>query len=206
MALTALPSHAADTDTRDFAIYVDGKRAGESHVTVESKDGGVTVVSTTAEVTINRLLVHYSYSYNGTESWKDGKLVRLDSRTNDDGKRWTVSARVEKDVLKVTANNSEREVPADVWATTFARYPDTDRCNQAVPLLDSDTGKAMTAKLEFVGREELTLAGQKIACNHFRLRGDVSTDLWYDGKKRLVRQEALDQGHKVLTELTGSSK
>src|SRR5205823_3879235 len=127
-----------------------------------------------------------------------GKLVRLDSSTNDDGKRWTVSAVTDKENVKVTANNVEREVHGDVWSTTYARYPDTDRCNNTVHLLDADTGKELSAKLECVGREELAIGGQKMTCTHFRLRGDISTDLWYDGQKRLVRQEAVEQGHKVL--------
>jgi hypothetical protein len=203
---TASASLAADPETRDHTIYVDGKPAGESHVTIQTKDDGSIVVSTSAQVAIDRLLVHYKYSYSGKETWKDGKLVGLDSTTNDDGKRFNVSAVAGKENVKVTVNNTEREVHGDVWSTTYARYPDTDRCNKVVHLLDADTGKEMSAKLECVGREETVIAGQKMTCTHFRLRGDVSTDLWYDGQKRLVRQEGVEQGHKVLTEFTGVRK
>jgi hypothetical protein len=201
-----VPARAGEPETRDLAIYVDGKKSGESHVTIQTQDDGSTIVSSSAEVNINRVIVHYSYSFSGTETWKDGKLTRLDTKTNDDGKKLTVSAVAQKDVLKLKANNNEREVRGDVWSTTYARYPDVNLCNKNVPLLDVDTGKELVAKLEFVGAEEMAVAGRKTACNHFRLRGDVTIDLWYDGQKRLVRQESVEQGHKVLTELTAIRK
>jgi hypothetical protein len=206
LAAILAPVLAGEPETRDFAVNIDGKPCGQSHTTVQTKDDGSIVITTSADVSINRLLVHYAYNYNGTETLKDGKLVKLESKTNDNGKRWTVSAAADKDGLKLTVNGLERSIRGDVWGTTYARCPSKDMCDKAVPLLDVDSGKELAAKLESVGSEEIFVSGQKAACAHFRLRGDVSVDLWYDGEKRLVRQELMEQGHRILTELTGIRK
>src|SRR5262245_59116627 len=98
LAFAVTPVRPADPETRDLSIFVDGKKAGESHVTIQSQDDGTMVVSSSAEVSVNRVIVHYSYTFSGTETWKDGKLTRLDTKTNDDGKKLTVSAVAQKDV------------------------------------------------------------------------------------------------------------
>jgi hypothetical protein len=206
LTVALAPALAGEPEIRDFAVNIDGKPCGQSHTTVQPKDDGSTIITTVADVNIDRLLVHYAYSYNGTETWKDGKLVKLDSKTNDNGKRWIVSATTNKDGLKLIVNGVERSVRGDVWGTSYARYPNTELCDKIVPLLDVDSGRELTARLESIGSEEVFVSGQKAACTHFRLRGDVSVDLWYDGQKRLVRQELIEQGHKVLTELTGIRK
>src|SRR5207247_336142 len=53
-----------------------------------------------------------------------------------------------------------------------------------------------------IGAEQLIVATQPVTATHYRIRGDVDVDLWYDDEGRLVRQTSLESGHRTLLELT----
>src|SRR5439155_19811174 len=58
---------AADSETRDFTISIDGKKAGECHVTFCRQDNGQLTVSGQADVKVNYLVYSYTYSFRGIE-------------------------------------------------------------------------------------------------------------------------------------------
>jgi hypothetical protein len=182
---------------------VDGKQAGSYQMTVQQNANGTETMSAQADVKVTVAFVTaYSYSYRGTESWKDGRLLRLDSTANDNGKRYALTATAEGNGLRVNANGQQRLTRADVWTTTYWRQPDPRFINHGVPLLDADTGKDILGKLEYLDNKAITVAGQSVPCAHYRVSGPVQVDLWYDGQERLVRQESIEEGHRTVLELS----
>jgi hypothetical protein len=152
-------------------------------------------------VAVNFFLVRYRYTYSGTEVWKNGRLQQLRSITNDDGKNFDVMAWPDGEGLRVRVNGRERTTRADVWTTTYWKLADSRFRNQAVPLLDADTGRDINAALKYVGEESINVAGQPQKCNHYRLAGGVQVDLWYDSQDRLVHQDFIEDGHRTRLEL-----
>ncbi len=193
---------AADTEVRDFTVLVDGKRAGEYHMTITHQDDGSDVMTGQANVHVSYLVVSYKYNYNGTEVWMNGRLQRLDSNTNDDGKRYTVNAVYADNVLRVKVNGQMRTVRPDVWVTSYWRLPDAKFRNQAVPLLDADTGRDLSGNLQQVGTNSVNVNGQMQNCVHYKVTGSgIQADLWFDAKERLVRQESIEDGHRTVLDL-----
>jgi len=193
---------AADTETRDFNVNVDGKRAGAAHMKFEGADDGTITMSSDTDVTVPILVVNtFKYRYRGTEVLKDGRLLKFESTCNDDGKRYVVTAAAEDKGVRVKANKQERIVSKDVWLTSYWHRPDNNVVNQTVPLVDADTGRDLEAKVSYVGQEEVAINGQTQKVLHFRLTGKVEVDLWYDSADRIVRQEWMEDGHKMLVEL-----
>jgi len=121
------PTRAADIETRDFTVLVDGKPAGEVHMTIHRQDDGSTVMKCDTDITVSKLFIKYVYSYRGRESWKGGRLQRLDSTCNDNGKRYVVSAVAEGEGLRVRVNDQERMARPEVWLTSYWSLP-TPRC------------------------------------------------------------------------------
>jgi hypothetical protein len=196
-------ARAADTETREFGVSVDGKRAGGATMVIARADDGTTTVASDTEVRVTVLgLNAYKYSYRGKETWKDGKLVKFESTCNDDGKRYVVTAAAEAEGVRVKVNNQERMVKSNVWLTTYWAKPDNKVINQTIPLVDADNGRDLEAKVTFVGQEQMNIAGQAQNVMHYKLTGKVNVDLWYDAADRLVRQEWVEDGHKMLVELT----
>jgi hypothetical protein len=196
------PAKAADIETRDFVVLVSGKPAGEVHMTIHRQDNGQVRVRCDTDIKVSLLVGKYTYLYRGLEVWKDGRVVRFDSNTDDNGKRYVVAAVAEPRGLRVKVNNAERVVPADVWLSSYWCLPDPRLRDQQIPILDADTGRDLEGRLQFVATEKRTVATQNVNVNHYRLTGKVALDLWYDGSGRLVRQEWIDHGHRAVMELT----
>jgi hypothetical protein len=172
-------------------------------MTIHRHDNGTIQVRCDTDITVNFVVGSYKFIYRGHETWKDQRLQRLDSTTDDNGKRYFVTATAEAGGLKVRVNNVERMARSDVWLTSYWCLPDPKLRSGEIALIDADTGKDLKGKLEFVRSEKLVVAGQNVVLNHYRLTGSVTVDLWYDGSERLVRQEWLEQGrHKTTLELT----
>lgn len=195
-ALTG-PARAADIETRDFAVLVGNKPAGEVHMTIHRQDSGSISLRCDTDIKVTSGLVTYKYSYRGLEEWKDRRLVRLESNTDDNAKRFLVSAAQSADGLKVKVNNVERSIKADAWTSSYWCLPDP-KLHTALTILDADSGKDLEAKLTYVATEKHRVAGQEVTLNHYRLTGKVNVDLWYDGHQRLVRQEWMEQGHRTI--------
>ncbi|MBY0228738.1 MAG: hypothetical protein K2W96_05605 [Gemmataceae bacterium] len=196
-AVLAGAMRAADIETRDFAVLVSGKHAGEVHMTIEKDKAGAVTVRTDTDIKVAVLLSSYKYIFRGRETWKDKRLARLDSNTDDNGKRYLVSAAAGADGLKVKANDAERTVKAEAWTDTYWSLPDPKLRDAELTVLDADSGKDATGKLAFVATEKHRVAGQEVTLNHYRFTGKSTVELWYDGHDRLVRREWTELGHKT---------
>jgi hypothetical protein len=195
---------APEIETRDFTVTVDNKDAGNYRMTVERQENGTLIMSGTASVEVRYRLFKYKYTYSGKEVWKDGRLVNLSSTCNDNGKQYNVAARADANGLRVRVNDRERITRADVWTTSYWRLPDAKHRNQAVPLLDADTGKEYSGQLKHVGTEQVLVGGQKQSCAHYQVTGGPAVvDLWFDVHERLVLQSFVEQGHRTTIQLAG---
>jgi hypothetical protein len=193
------PSQAGDTETRTFAIAVDGKTAGTTQISIREKDADTQTVEVHARVDVRVFFVRYTYKYDGTEEWKQGRLMRLQSSTNDDGAQMSVTASAQGDELHVVSRERGENMRWDLWTTTYWRLPAPRFRNQGVPLLDADTGKYLEGSLAFVGNEMLRVAGRSLDCAHYHVsaRG-IDVNLWYDDRERLVRQTSKEQGQSTI--------
>jgi hypothetical protein len=190
---------AGEIETRDFAVIVGGKPSGEVHMTIHKQDSGTISVRTDTDIKVSFGLITYKYSFRGLEEWKGRRLKRLDSSTDDNGKRFSVSAAPGDGGLKVKVNSTERTVRAEAWTSTYWSLPDPKLRDAELAIIDSDSGRDLSGKLAYVATEKMRVAGQEVALNHYKLTGkELSVDLWYDGNDRLVRQEWVEQRQKTV--------
>ncbi len=201
---SAVRAAGADAETRDFTLTVDGAKSGSVHMTISRQDDGAIAFSCDTDIRVGGVIAFYKYSYRGKELWKDGRLQRFESKCNDNGKLWAVSATAGADGLRVRVNTEERTAPADAWLTSYWAMPDAKLDGKTVPIIDADCGRDLSAKVQFVGAEKANVAGQEQTVQHVRLSGKgVGIDLWYDEAQRLVRQEWVEDGHPTVVELSG---
>jgi hypothetical protein len=195
---------AADQETRDFRVYVDGKPArGGAQMIIQRQDDGTTVMTCSTRITVKVLFVTYNYAYNGREVWKNGRLTRFESSANDDGKRYEVSASAEENGLRMRANGQERLARAESWLTSYWTLPDPKLRDQVIPLIDADTGSDLACRIQHIGTVQMPVAGVVQNVNHYRLSHKIQVDVWYDAAERLVRQEWIEDGHRTVMELIG---
>jgi hypothetical protein len=196
-------AEAADVETRQYTIHVDGKKAGDYQLTIECQADGAVAVSAQSDVRVTVLGVPvYTYTYRGREVWKGGRLQHFESSGKEKGKEFAVRADVDGAALRVRANGQERRARPDVWTSSCWQLPEARFRNNEVPLFGCDTGADIPSRLQYVGSEQIQVAGQSQTCSHYRVMKEVPHDLWYDAQERLVRDEWVSGGHRTVLNLT----
>jgi len=146
-------ARASDIEGRDFTITVDGKQAGDYHMTIRGQDDGTVTLSAQSDVRVTILAVPvYTYSYRGQEVWKNGRLLQFHSSGDEKGKAFDVSAVADGAGLRVTANGQEHRTRPDVWTTSCWQLPPAQYRNADVALLGCDTGADVNGRLSTSGR------------------------------------------------------
>jgi hypothetical protein len=189
IAAPAIALSAAETDpspaTLNFTVMRNGDQIGTSTVRI-SRDGAGTLakVATHISVKIADITV-YRYDQNETESWVDGKLVAMNSQTDDNGTRHRVSVTRSGDALSVDSDGKVAEVdpaviPVSLWNASLMRQ------TTAISPLD---GTLTPVSVVDHGEEELALQGGPTAAHHYSIRTSFPQDVWYDRQHQLLKVE-----------------
>lgn len=187
-----------------YTITRNGTPIG-SHVYTFNRDGERVRVDIRTDIDFRLLSVPiYRFKHESHEIWVGDRLIRMVSKTNDNGDPVKIEVQADGAVLKVGTRQESVNVDADaIPASLWNR-----RVVERQRLLNTVNGKVMTTKVTDLGEETLTTAGGLITARRFRLSGDYNRDLWYDirdGKLVRVRFEAAD-GSLVEYVLTHSPK
>lgn len=194
---------------REFEILVDGNPMGTYRMKIsDTREQSVMELNT--DVKANILIYTYLYQFRGKEVWQDGKLVRLDSQTVDDGKPIRTSATIKDDKTQILFNGERREGQGAHFTNSYWKLPEKFIRQRDKPalvyILDPDDGVAKKATLTYVRAENLKLRNGDQTSMRFRLTGDVDVHLWYDTQGLLLRQSFEEQGHLTDIRLTGVFK
>lgn len=182
-------------ELREYEVVVKQKTMGKVSIRTHETQDGATVSITDTNVEAEYLLMKHRYEYHGQETWRGDRLVRLDSRTNDNGKQLAVSAAVDSDRSAVNIKGKQPQAgPAFVMTSNFWRLPDLRLAKGKFSIIDSDTGTSFSVQLTDVGPETVVLGNQKVASEHYRISGDTAAELWFDRQGRLLRQQTVEQG------------
>lgn len=190
LQLSALPS----TGRFDYEVIRKGQKIGTHSVVFRHSNRDLTVATRT-DIAVKLLGVTlYRFRYQAEESWIDGRLARLVSRTDNDGEQLTANLTQAAGRLRGTCNGAPLDLPAEtipisVWHPDFVR--------QSVIL---DQYKCAARKVTTADRGiELIRAGPRsVKARHYALSGDVRRDVWYgpDGQTLQVMFPAKD-GSKI---------
>jgi hypothetical protein len=208
---------------RDFKVSVDGKERGACKLQLRRRSDGSDWLHSEASIRYNFIVYQYKYSAVATETWKNDRLLELESVADYNGTRYSMKAVASPRGLQVTIDGRIAHMSPDIWVTSYWQIPKRLTVRNAdapilrtsavgggparaeahsVLLLGSDKGEQFNGVVTRVGDELLSVLGRRTTCAHYRLGGDVDADVWYDGSRRMVRQRSVDSGHKTSLELT----
>ncbi len=121
----------------------------------------------------------FRYEHRAREIWRDGRLVRLDSVTNDNGDPQQVAARRYVDSIVGTGPLGEFEAPGDILPSSYwhPRFPEQST------MLDSQMGRVLAFDIAPQGVERILARGDEIEATRYAMRGDIDLDFWYDAER-----------------------
>ena len=178
------PWQPEDGDTIHFKVLRKGSDFGTHIVRFSvAEDGSFTATSDVDLKAGIGPLVLFRYSLDATETWRDGRLVALEGRTNDDGTRERVEAELEDSRLHVSGTAYSGQAPAGIIPASHWNI------HQAYSsrILSTESGELLETEVTRIGRETIKAGGQEIEATHYRLVSDLAVDLWYDDQGRWVK-------------------
>jgi Domain of unknown function (DUF6134) len=183
-----LPARAAVSD-----LYFEARRNDSPighHAVRFSEDDGRLIVDIEISLTVTFAFIPvYRYRHQNREVWAGDQLVRLDSKTDDDGTRSWVSVRADGDHLLVDGSAGHSEMPR---ATIPSSYWHEGTVTQEA-WLDTQAGRLVRSKVEAMPAEPILAAGRTVQAKRYRLVGAITCDLWYhEGRWSKLRFVAKD--------------
>ena len=171
-----------------FRVFLDDKPIGTHVFTLQDRDGFQELKSQAAFSIKFLMVTAYRYEHTAIEHWRDGCLVSMEARTNDDGKKFSVSAHRDATVLIVNANGTRTRLPECILS--FAYW--SPAILGADRLLNAQTGRLEQVIIENQGRDEFATArGSRMPANRYRIVGpDQPITLWYDEAKQWIGLES----------------
>ena len=194
LILTNLPfsvnahvQHYEDLNRIEFDIYRNNIHIGK-HVFSFKKFGEELVVESEIDFEIKKFgLVLYSYNVKGTEIYKDGKLTKFNSQTDQNGKKKYVNILLENGEFTIDGSSYQGKVPVDYLIGTWWNHS----LVEAPAQISAVSGRIIKQKVTFLGKETITLGDKSYDTLHFnfsstdsKLTKDkkLNTDVWYDEK------------------------
>jgi len=191
-AVSGAPSHACDRPPGQDVYKLDHETFGEigRHVITFSCQGEDLVVETeiSGKVTVLSLPV-YRLAGNYREVWRGDRLMSFDSKVDDNGEEFEVSARAEGDHMLIDRRRGFIEAPASIVSDHPWNFAVLDR----TLLFDARRGKLRHVQVEPAGKETLMIGARKVEANKYQMTGDLERVLWY-GEDGAWLQSQLEYG------------
>ncbi len=188
-------------DSHVFKVTRNGSEIGSHRLTFTPTQEGLRVdVAIDLRVGLGRALTFYRYRHTASEIWRDGRLVRLEASTDDDGKAHSVKAEPSGQGLRVrtTAPRQDNgpaesrvagtdtrtiDMPGNVLPTSHWRRALVDK-NQ---LLNTQLGTLAAVRVERIGDEPVASECGALPATRYRISGELQLELWFDNRDRWVK-------------------
>ena len=171
----------------EFDIYRNDKHIGK-HVFSFRKLEDKLAVDSEINFKIKKLgVVLYKYHVKGTEIYKEGELIKFNSKTNQNGKEKYVNMFLENNEYIIDGSSYKGKAPTEYLLGTWWNHSIVEAKAQ----ISAVSGRIIKQKVTFLGKETININGKTYNTLHFnfsstdkKLKKDkkLNTDVWYDEK------------------------
>ena len=185
--LNAHVQHYDNLNRIEFDIYRNNKHIGK-HIFHFNKSDEHLAVKSEINFEIKKLgIVIYRYQVKGTEVYKNGELLKFNSKTNQNGKSKFVNIKLENGEYIIDGSSYKGKAPKDYLLGTWWNHSIV----KAAAQISAVSGRIIKQKVNFLGNETIKIGDKKYKTLHFnflstdkKLKKDkrLNTDVWYDEK------------------------
>jgi hypothetical protein len=182
------PAAGADSfpygQTLSFVVMREGQPIG-SHKLIFERDGAQLKVSTSIDLAVKIAgITAFRYTHRGQEAWDGNTLVSLTSRTDDDGKAYSVQANRTAEGIAVQASGAKSIImPATIIPSS---HWNIRQVSQTV-LLNTQKGNEARVAVTPLGREAVKTSSGTLQATRYRYDGDIKMEQWFDERGRWVK-------------------
>jgi hypothetical protein len=127
------------------------------------------------------------------EDGQDGRAVRIDATTNDNGQKFDITVPGKRDGYIRTING---RVDRFDESTTVLAFWNMDTLRHHA-FFSGVEDKTLDVSFQYVGQEKFSIAGERLDVAHYRVTGDEERELWYDAAGHIAKVELRRQGSQI---------
>ena len=181
--------HYSELKSITFEIYRNNKHIGEhSFVFSNYPDKNELQVTSKINFKIKKLgVVLYKYFAEGTEVFKDGKLIKFNSKTDQNGKLKYVNLELKDESLIIDGSSFKGKTNPEHLLGTWWNHS----LVKAPAQISAVSGRIIYQKVVFLGKEKIKIGNKTYETLHFKFistdnkmkeNKKLNTDVWYDEK------------------------
>jgi len=180
-------SHYDNLNRIEFDIYRNTNHIGKHIFSFKRSDNQLAVESEINFQIKKFGIALYTYHVKGTEIYKDGKLVKFNSKTNQNGKQKYVNMKLENGEFEIDGSSYKGKAPVDYLLGTWWNHSIVEAAAQ----ISAVSGRIINQKVTFLGKEKIKINGEIFKTLHFNFSSTekklkknkkLNTDVWYDEK------------------------
>jgi len=169
----------------EFDIYRNNKHIGKHIFSFKKSDNEIEVESEINFEIKKFGVVLYKYHVKGTEYYRDGKLIKFNSKTNQNGKEKYVNLKTEGKDLVIDGSSFKGKVSQEYLLGTWWNHSIV----KAPAQISAVSGRIIKQKVTFLGKEKIKLGNKVFKTLHFNFSSidkklnkskRLNTDVWYD--------------------------
>jgi Family of unknown function (DUF6134) len=195
----------ASTGRTEFEILMNGKPVGR-HIVAVTEAAGVTTARISIDMAGRVGPISFTYTHRCEEQWRGDQLLNINCSDRENRSTKTVSGSLQGTNFVVNGSGFRGNAPASILPTSWWRSATI----RVARVLNTRDGKLSPITATRIGAETVTAAGVPVQATHYRIRGPVTTDLWYDASGRWVGNAFRIAGqsfvYRKLTPLAGAPR
>ena len=184
-SIKAHVQHYKDLNRIEFDIYRNQTHIG-NHVFSFKKLNGELAVESEINFEIKKFgVILYKYHVKGTEIYKDGKLVKFNSKTNQNGKVKYVNMELDNEEYHIDGSSYQGKAAIDFMIGTWWNHSIVNASAQ----ISAVSGRIIKQKVTFLGKETIKINDKtyntllfNFSSTDKKLAKDkqLNTNIWYD--------------------------
>ena len=183
--INAHVQHYKDLNSIEFDIYRNNQFIGKHIFSFKKLDGQLAVESEINFEIKKFGIVLYKYHVKGTEFYEDGKLIKFNSKTNQNGKEKYVNMKLEGEEYIIDGSSYKGNAPVNYLLGTWWNHSIVESEAQ----ISAVSGRIIKQKVTFLGKEVIKIGDKTYNTLHFNFSSTdkildkdkkLNTDVWYD--------------------------
>lgn len=169
-----------------YEILRKGKRLGFQSISFSEADNGDVIADIHIQIDFKLGPIPlFRYRHENREIWRDGQLIEMRARTNNNGEKEYVDLIREGGTLEGRGT----KYAADLEGVTHSTSYFSPNFVRQTDLVSSQDGRRFKTETLEVGRETLNLKIGQVEATRFRTTGKFKVDIWYTDDGRWVKTE-----------------
>jgi len=198
MLLTATAVAAVEQEWQ-FRVYLDDKPIGYHSFRV-TRNGQHKHMRSRAGFDVTFFKIpFFKYRHENDEHWENQCLASISSKTDQNGKKFTVTGAASEQGFRLVSNRGDTTLPPCV--STFAYWDRSFLRNDR--LLNSQTGEYLDVNVDSLGKQSIRVYDTDVTANRYRLTAEaldeaLDIDLWYSAADQWLGLQSTTSKGRVL--------